>query len=555
MSASKEKQHRKKQIAEGTDKRTAAKAAEKAKRRKTTITYTIVAVCLVLFFSFIFIYNSSLPSRHMTAVSINGEDYTVAQANYYYSTAYMNFYNTYSSYMNYGMFFDPNQSLADQEYSEGTSWRDYFKDTATQNMAQIQMLYNEAEAAGFTLTEEQQSEYDEEMESLSSNWSDLGYSSLQQFINLNYGKGVTLEMIKEETYRSLVASLYAESIRDSYEYTVEELDSHYTDEADQLDVIDYTYYTIPAPSDESDTAEETEAAEETDAAAEEPDAAEGTDSDAAEETDADAEETTADAEETTEPSGESAAEEADVQAIIEQVDGTDEETFAAVIAENFDGAEATTTSLPGNSLLEDYSAFLLDSTRQSGDATYAEAEDGTVYLVMFLGRDHNDYVMPAFRHILIQAEDTDGDGTFSEEELQAAHEEAQSIYDEWNEGDATEDSFAELANERSEDTGSNTTGGLYENVSKGQMVEPIDLWLYEEGRKAGDTTILDYDGSESGSYSGTHVLYFTGFSELTYAESLADSELRTEAYNNWYDEHIEGYDPVTSHMGMVGKNH
>ena len=164
MSASKDKLNRKQQIEAGTDKRTAAQAKEKAQQRKSAITYTIVAVVLVIFFAFIFIYNSNWPSRHLTAVTIDGKDYSVAQANYYYSAAYMSFYNSYADYMNYGLFFDPNESLDDQEYSEGMSWRDYFRDAAVQNMAQIQMFCDEAEAAGFTLSEEDQAAYDEQME-------------------------------------------------------------------------------------------------------------------------------------------------------------------------------------------------------------------------------------------------------------------------------------------------------------------------------------------------------------------------------------------------------
>ena len=123
MSASKDKKLRKQQIAEGTDKRTAAQKAEKAKQRKSAITYTLVAIVLVVFFAFIFIYNSSWPSRHMTAVTVDGTDYSVAQANFYYSNSYMNFYNNYATYINYGMFFDPQQSLADQDYGDGTTWR------------------------------------------------------------------------------------------------------------------------------------------------------------------------------------------------------------------------------------------------------------------------------------------------------------------------------------------------------------------------------------------------------------------------------------------------
>ena len=114
MSASKDRKLRKQQIEAGTDKRTQAEAKAKAQRRKTNITYSVVAAVLVVFFAFIFTYNSTFPNRHTTAVTINGQDYSVAQLNYYYSNAYMNFYNNNYYYIMMGVAFDPQQSLADQ---------------------------------------------------------------------------------------------------------------------------------------------------------------------------------------------------------------------------------------------------------------------------------------------------------------------------------------------------------------------------------------------------------------------------------------------------------
>ena len=50
------------------------------------------------------------------------------------------------------------------------------------------------------------------------------------------------------------------------------------------------------------------------------------------------------------------------------------------------------------------------------------------------------------RHILIQPEDTESDESWAEAEA-----EAQRIYDEWLAGDATEESFTELASEYTQD--------------------------------------------------------------------------------------------------------
>ena len=489
MSASKDKLLRKQNIEAGTDKRSVALAKEKAQQRKNTILYSVVAALLVVFFAFVFLFNSALPSRHTTAVTINGEKYSVAQLNYYYSTSYLSFYNSYGNYIS--MFFDPSQSLADQEYTEGRSWRDYFLDAAVNSMTQVQMLNDKAQADGFTLPAEQQAAYEDEIASLENGWQDLGYSNLEQFINLCYGKGVDMDMIRTELYRTYVASAYSQSVYEGYEYTPEQLDAHYAEKNGSLDVISFVSYTVTADS------------------------------------------------------------ELDAAAMAEALDGTDQEAFAAYLADNTDGDEPTEQDLTCSSLNDSYADWLSDSARQAGDTT--SVEDGNNhYVVMFLSRDDNDYPMASFRHILIEAVDSDGDGEFSQEEKDAAAEEAMGVYTLWQNGDATEESFAAMVPDHSDDSGSVSNGGLYENVAKNTMVDPINDWLFEEGRKPGDTTVVSYDGPN---YTGTHVVYYVGQSDLTYAQYQMDNEMRGEAYQSWMDEQMASYTAATAHLGMAGKNH
>ena len=73
--------------------------------------------------------------------------------------------------------------------------------------------------------------------------------------------------------------------------------------------------------------------------------------------------------------------------------------------------------------------------------------------------------------------------------------------------DGTEDGFAALANENSKDGGSNTSGGLYEDVAKGSMVAAFQDWCYEDGRQPGDTGIVQ-------SNYGYHIMYFVGYGVL-----------------------------------------
>ena len=208
MSASKDKIYRREQRAAGiVDKKEAARAEEAAKARKHTITYGVVALVIVLLVAFVFIYNSALPSRSFTAVTIGDEDYSVAEMNYYYSNTYQNFYSTYAQYIQYGMMFDTSAGLDNQTYSEEQTWREYFLDVSIDDMKQIQVLCDAAKDAGFTtLPEEYQAQYDAACASLETSWESNGYSSLTQFINLVYGKGVDFELVKSEMYRSMLAA-------------------------------------------------------------------------------------------------------------------------------------------------------------------------------------------------------------------------------------------------------------------------------------------------------------------------------------------------------------
>lgn len=132
------------------------------------------------------------------------------------------------------------------------------------------------------------------------------------------------------------------------------------------------------------------------------------------------------------------------------------------------------------------------------------------------------------RHILITPKggttDENGTTTYSDEEWAACEAEAQAILDEYLAGDKTEDSFAALAAEKTEDPGSQTTGGLYENIYEGQMVEPFENWCFDESRKTGDTGLVQT------SY-GYHVMYYVD--SVPVWVSYAESGWITEQSNNF----------------------
>ena len=150
------------------------------------------------------------------------------------------------------------------------------------------------------------------------------------------------------------------------------------------------------------------------------------------------------------------------------------------------------------------------------------------------------YPTVAVRHILVKAEAAE-DGTYTDEAKEAAKAKAEEILKEWEEGDKTEESFAALAEEYSEDPGSNTNGGLYDSVMQGQMVEEFDAFCFDENRKSGDTAIVY---GESASYAGYHVMYFVGEGDPANNET-GRSYIASEKMSEWLTSLTDGMEATT----------
>ena len=61
------------------------------------------------------------------------------------------------------------------------------------------------------------------------------------------------------------------------------------------------------------------------------------------------------------------------------------------------------------------------------------------------------------------------------------------------------------------------------------MVANFNDWCFVEGRKAGDTGIVETE-------YGYHIIYFCGVSEDTYRNQMITSELTNAELERWYEE-------------------
>lgn len=116
-----------------------------------------------------------------------------------------------------------------------------------------------------------------------------------------------------------------------------------------------------------------------------------------------------------------------------------------------------------------------------------------------------------FRHVLLIPEDGDWEACEAEAKALLEEYEKQKLVD--------EPRFAVVANVNSQDEGSRLNGGLYQYVSKGQMNEVLDAWLFDPARTVGEIAIIRSD-------LGVHMVYFSGRDAAPDRSNISDALLK-----------------------------
>lgn len=120
------------------------------------------------------------------------------------------------------------------------------------------------------------------------------------------------------------------------------------------------------------------------------------------------------------------------------------------------------------------------------------------------------------RHILVKPAETDENGEYTEAAWTEAEQKMNDILAEWEGGELTEERFSELVQQYSED-GNASTGGLYEDVHPGQMVQEFNDWCFDEAREVGNYGIVK-------TTYGYHLIYFSGVGETIYWREAAKTD-------------------------------
>ena len=503
----------------------------KAKKEKTIIkTGCILAVVICVCIAAWKFYDN-YQEKHGPYITVGSHEIQKAEFDYYYYSSLNSFASTYGSYLSYfGL--DTSKPLDQQQYSDTMTWDDYFQQQAVNQLKNVYALTDEANEKGFEY--DASSDYDDMVTSIQSYAQQQGVSA-DEYCKSVFGSDATLEGIKPYVEMSGLASAYYNDIEDSIEVTDDEINTYYDENKDNYDSVDYRVCKIEADMPEEETEAETEA--QTEAAAE-----------STSETTAESASETAVTENQTETMS---AEESEAAAKAE------EEAKAAAMAEAKAKADEMLSKIKDEASFEkvydkyasdtsvdslntdkkkssisptDVANWLFDADRQAGDTTVIEDTSNNAYYVVYFKDRYLDHTKTVdVRQILISADTSSSDAAETDEtetaeagetataetesaEAQeqakedakaAAKVKAEQILKDWKSGDATEDSFAELAKTYSDDTGSNTNGGLYEAVKEGQMVTNFNNWCFDATRKPGDTGIVESD-------YGYHIIYFIG---------------------------------------------
>ncbi len=529
MSASDKKKLRKEERAAMLSEKQRKEQAEAKKLKTASVTFVVIMIVVALVAASVMIFNvvnsSGIIDRNTIAATTGEHEINSVQLNYYYNDLVRNQYNQWQSA--YGdslsmytqvMGLDVTKPLDEQVYDEetGKTWADYFVDNALEQAKSDYRLYDMAMADGYTLSADEQAQLKYNMQNIDFYAQIYGYKKTDDYLKSTYGFGSDVDSYTEYSTVSTIASNYYNKYKTDLTYTHEDIRDHEKDKEVNYSSFDFaTYYVSTSSFQKGGTKDEHGHTVYTDE--------------------------------------EKSAAIAEAKAVAEELAKNDSvltlDKAIKALEINANNESATSSKYADTRytlISEVYRDWLAEEGREENDikvfenkitSTDPHAEEGeeTVggyYVVVFQGRDDNMRALANVRHLLVMFEggtqDEDGHTVYSDEEKATAKAEAEKYLKEWNDGEATEESFIELVKEHSDDS-SASEGGLFEDIHKqSDYVPTFRSWAIDETRKAGDTGVIE-------SEYGYHVMYYVGDGELTYRDYMIQEDLRAADTEEWYE--------------------
>ena len=493
------------------------------KKRITAVTITVIVI--VLFFIAALFINSKFMRRQVTAVEANGMKFSASEYQFFYVSAiseYTNYINNTFGDSGSAMLPDASKPFDTQTNPmTGQTWADYYYETAISSIQLFSGAYQEAMAAGFTVSDEDYAKIDSEIDMLSEQVSMYYGMTFAEFISSQFGasSGVTEDLYRELSKKQYLADRYSQSVNDARSYTEAQLEGHYAEHRDEYDIFKYRYFTVRSESLDRDTFDTDEEYEAADAAAIEAARALA-------------------ASYVTSISNE--------QDFIEKAREYNETTY--------EKDTSTLNHTAGKDLTTTFADWAKDPSRTLGDlcaepTNTDESSNRAFYVVFFVDRLNNKYPTVNIQLMLLSGQDisrddyTDDEGVLNEftynAELDSSNSaleiKAKALFAEWEENGGTLDYLTEYYAANTSTTyggldeySATISGSLYSNIYYSYTPDDAaDAWMHDPARKEGDITVVE--GTNNGTW---FLMYFVG-QDMDYCDYLADTALRTEDMNIW----------------------
>ena len=514
---------RKKRIEKEKKKKNSYINRNRQKVEKAEKTLGIVVGCiavvaiLCLLLSYFGVFN-----RMITAAKVDGKSVSVAEMNCAYADVRNQVYNASSEYESSygsGYYTSDTKSTDSCAYDSTKTWGEYFEEQALEHVKQI---YAFKDKEGNTLTEDQQKEITESFDTLAESAKTNNFS-LNAYIREVYGVGVNKSVLRTWMENMYKAQNAQTAMQTDYESTIDDaaIKEYYNEHKDE-----YTTAAVKAYSVKVDTA------------------------------DIDLTKDGITNDEIDKLIADKVKEAKKSATTIYKAAKADESKFAGAVnayEKKANGDTATeysddTLALSGvisqrmTTLGADGRLWVANSkTVGQTDLVYsADYENKTFQFdIIVVTEPAQAYKTINVRHILIQPSDTESDDSWKE-----AKEEIETIYSQFKKKN-TEEYFSTLASEKTTDTGSKENGGLYENVTPGQMVDTFDAWCFDASRKPGDTGIVK-------TTYGYHLMYFVSNNGV-YWKTQVPTDMASEYSNTSISDMLEKVtaDKVTFGWNMV----
>ena len=206
-------------------------------KRSTKVLSWTVGILVVLGIAVWFLTAIGLPQRYLPALRVGNENVSILEYNYYY--------HSLKAFYEQNMGGEPIDEDADALFSDQEeTWGEFFDRMTEASIQETYILVDLADEAGFAVSEEGKDEVQLYFDQLGLQVG--GELAMENYLELNYGKGARRSSMTPIMERQRLASEYSNEIPDGYNFTDEEIEALYEENSSAYDLVTYHQFSLRA---------------------------------------------------------------------------------------------------------------------------------------------------------------------------------------------------------------------------------------------------------------------------------------------------------------------